>query len=304
MPPLNRPVDKDGFPIPVTFNEAAPAKKPRGGGQVAWIVRAFLLLAAMCLLVGVAIKAIGPNHIARWYHERAGTRYDNDDLHGAVADMDRALSWKPDDVEFYYDRARYREETNDLEGSLDDYDQVIKMRPNAAAAYSGRSTVYQRLERHREAIDDVTRAIKLSAKTNHTLLNHRAYTRAIANMELDEALADIQQAIDLLGRDEAAYLDTRGYIYYLLDRQEEALKDMDLAVQLAVMDRKQELQTAAARRQNRRFLARRERLHNESEAVMIYHRGLVHEKLGHTQQAEADKARGLQLGFNPAEGVY
>lgn len=303
MPPPNRPVDKDGFPIPVTFSEVTPAKKIRGG-RTAWIVRSLLLLAAMGLMVGAAIKAIGPEHIARWYQKRAFDRYDNDDLRGAVADMDRALSWKPEDTEFYYQRALFREKSHDLEGSLDDYNRVIETKPNFAAAYAGRSTVYQRLERHREAIDDVTRAIELSAKTNHNLLNHRAYTRAIANTELDEALVDIQQAIDLIGRDEAAYLDTRGYIYYLLDRQEEALKDMDRAVQLAALHRKQDLQTAAARRNSRGRLARIERMHNESEAVMIYHRGLVHEKLGHTEQADADKGRGLQLGFNPAEGVY
>src|SRR5688572_27053363 len=94
MPPLNRPVDKDGFPIPVTFNEATPVKKPRGG-QAAWMVRGLLLLAAMGLMVGAAIKAIGPEHIARWYQKRAFDRYNNDDLPGAIADIDRALAWKP-----------------------------------------------------------------------------------------------------------------------------------------------------------------------------------------------------------------
>jgi tetratricopeptide (TPR) repeat protein len=303
MPPLNRPVDKDGFPLPVTFD--GPTREPKKrGGQAAWLVRALLLVSAMGLIIGAGIKAIGPDHIADFYRQRSADRFDNNDLEGALADIERATAWKPDSINLLYQRAFLREKVHDLDGSLDDYNRILELNSTHVAALASRSSVHQRLERHREAIDDVTRAIQLSHNNNHMLLNHRAYTRAIANLELEEALVDIQQAIDLVGRDEAAYLDTRGYIYYLLDRHDEALKDLDRAVQLAALHRKQELQTAAARRYSRGRVARLEKRHNEHEAVMVYHRGLVHEQLGNTEQAEADKRRGLDLGFNPAEGVY
>jgi tetratricopeptide (TPR) repeat protein len=252
----------------------------------------------------VALKGIGPDYIANWYLKRAEDRYLSDDLPGALADLDRAIRWMPDAPELYQHRAHYRQKAHDLPGSLEDYNRLIEINPNYASAYTGRSTVYQRMERHREAIDDLTRAIQLRPKSDHALLNHRAYTRAIANMELDEALSDIQHAIDQIAFEEPAYLDTRGYIYYLLDRHEEALKDTDRAVQLAALQRKRMLQTAAAQRLGNRRRARLERSFNENEAVMIYHRGLVHEKLGDHEQAQADQQSGLQLGFNPAEGVY
>ena len=306
MPPPNRPVDKDGFPLPVTFDQTAKprfAKPANSAGQAVWVVRGLLVLACLGLLVGTALKGIGPDYIANWYLKRAEDRYLSDDLPGAIADLDRAIGWMPTAPELLEQRAYYRQKANDLSGSLEDYNRLIEMNSADPDAYSGRSTVYQRMERHREAIDDVTRALELRPRSDHKLLNHRAYTRAIAGLELEEALSDIQQAIDQIHYEEAAYLDTRGYIYHLLGRHDEALKDLDRAVQLATLQRKRMLQLAAARRQNR-WRAKLERSFNEIEAVMIYHRGLVHEKLGNSEQAEADQQRGLELGYNPAEGVY
>jgi hypothetical protein len=39
-------------------------------------------------------------------------------------------------------------------------------------------------------------------------------------------------------------------------------------------------------------------------AVMYHHRGEVYEKLKDTTHAEADLHRSLELGFDPAKGVY
>jgi tetratricopeptide (TPR) repeat protein len=303
MPPPNRPLDKDGFPVPTTFESVAETRRPRNG-PIVWIIRTLLVLAGMALLVSLALQGIGPDYIAKWYQKRAEDRFDRDDVSGAIADLDRAIAWTPEAPDLYRQRAYCREKSHDLAGSLEDYNRLIEISPNYAKAYAGRSTVYQRMERHREAIDDVTRAIELRPKNDHVLLNHRAYTRAIANMELQEALYDIQQAIDLVEVEVAAYLDTRGYIYYLLDRHEEALADLDRAVQLASLDRKRMLQTAAAQHWSKARRAREQRAYKENEAVMIYHRGLAHEKLGHHELAQSDKDRGLQLGYNPAEGVY
>ncbi len=315
MPPLNRQVDKDGFPVPLTFESVAEPRRPRNGAVV-WIIRTLLVLAGIVLMASMALKGIGPDYIARWYQQRADDRFKNDDVAGAIADLDRAIAWTPDESVLYQQRGWCRQKAGDLAGSLEDYNRLIEMSPNNARAYTdgkslyypsayvGRSTVYQRMERHREAIDDLTRAIQLRPKNDHVLLNHRAYTRAIANMELEEALIDIQQAIDLVEVEEPAYLDTRGYIYYLLDRHEEALADLDRAVQLASLHRKRMLQSAVAQHWSKARRAKLERSFNENEAVMIYHRGLAHEKLGHHEQAQTDKDRGLQLGYNPAEGVY
>ena len=298
-----RRIDPDGFPIPPTFDESQSEPSERRTRHVT-VVRWILALVGVGLVASVIAKSVGRDYVARWYLERAEEKFNANDIEGALANVDRAVSWLPDAPEVYYLRAHYREKAHDLQGSLDDYNKLVEMSPSFAAAYAGRSVVYQRLERHRDAIDDVSKAIQLRPRNDHTLLNHRAYTRAIAGLELDEALDDIQRAIDMAPVEEAAYLDTRGYIYYLLGRYDEALVDLDRALQLTAAQRREMLGGVQKQRLPEGQFVRRERLLNHHEAVMVYHRGQVHAKLGNEEQAQADLARGEQLGYNPAEGVY
>lgn len=298
----SRNVDKDGFPIPPTFEDLQP-QPPQSRRRHVTLVRLALVLVGAGLVGSVVVKSLGREYIAHWYLKRAEQDYRAENLPGALANADQAQSWLPDAPEIYYLRAHYREQAKDFSGSLEDYNKLIEMRPSFASAYSGRSVVYQRMERHREAIDDVSKAIQLRPRNDHTLLNHRAYTRAIGNLELPQALDDVQRAIDMAPGEQAAYLDTRGYIYHLLGRDDEALVDLDRAVQLTVAERKKNLESIAARlgESERKRL---EKLYREHEAVMVYHRGQIHEKLGHEEQAQADLERGKSLGYDPAEGVY
>jgi tetratricopeptide (TPR) repeat protein len=305
MDPQSRPVDKDGFPIPVTFEDLSGKEKPpaRRERSAKWVRRA-LVLFGVALLTGVVVKSMGREFIASYYLKRAQRQYMADQMPDAVASLDQAIHWLPDAPELYYQRGLYRQYANDLEGSLADYNKLIQMTPSFARAYVGRSVVYQRSQRHREAIEDLSKAIQLRPRSDHTLLNHRAYTRAIAGIELDEALEDINRALEMAGEEEAAYLDTRGYVYFRLGRYQEALDDLDRAVRLAADYGQQWLETAGRQRLGDLELQWRKRQLRENEAVIVYHRGEVHDKLGNTEQAQADMARGKELGYNPAEGVY
>jgi tetratricopeptide (TPR) repeat protein len=320
MSPPSRPLDKDGFPIPATFDDLparqeASRQEPtrqeptrqeapaRRSGPVKF-VRWALVLCGVALLTGVVVKSMGRKSIASYYANRAQQQYMADELSEAVASIDQALGWLPDAPELYYQRALYRQQANDLEGSLADYNKLIQMAPSFARAYVGRSVVYQRTNRHREAIEDLSKAIQLRPRNDHALLNHRAYTRAIAGIELDEALEDIKRALEIAGQEDAAYLDTRGYVYFRMGRYDEALADLDRAVRLAAEYAEQMLEAARRERLSALELQWRERQFRENEAVIIYHRGEVHDKLGNVEQAQADLARGKELGYNPAEGVY
>jgi tetratricopeptide (TPR) repeat protein len=297
-------VDEFGFPLPHTFDDDRPApRRLRNSRPLGWL-RATLVLVGVVLLIGMIFKEPGRKFMAAWYQKQAEQNYRADDLASALDCADMALRWTPNSADLYEQRAHYRQESGDLAGSLEDYNKLLLLDSKRADAYVGRSIVLQRMGAHRRAIDDVTKAISLRSNYDHRLLNQRAYTRAIANLELDEALEDIQQAIRLAGGEMAEYIDTRGYIYYLLDRQEEALADLDRAVALIVERRQYVQEAVAARRGASRRAARWLRLLAEHEAVMTYHRGLVHEKLGNVELAQADKSRGEELGYNPANGVY
>ncbi|MCR9118181.1 MAG: hypothetical protein NXI22_14695 [bacterium] len=168
-----------------------------------------------------------------------------------------------------------------------------------------------------------TDAIRASAYSNlASLYNTRAYARALGKFELDEGTDDINKALQYQSRasqltnaapakaldslnGEAMMLDTRGYLLYQRGEpgdDEAALDDFNAAIELlkenpitweeffyaqrSTVARVKELET--------QFLAI-----EESIAVIYNHRGLVHERLGNTKEAEADFQVVRDLGLQP-----
>lgn len=309
--PSEREVDEHGFPVPVTFDD--PSKKRAGRsccGRRAWL---WALFGVFFLLLAGAIKNspvidYGRQFMAARLMERAQEKYLRaNDLAEALADLDRAQSWTPDDPEIYQMRGQFRREAGDLEGSLADYDQLVKLRPKFSGGYLGRSVTYQRLNRHREAIDDLNQAVELGPTGDPLPLNNRAYARAVANMELEEAMIDVQLALDRtpeVSPSYSAYLDTRGYLHFLLGRPEAAVVDLDAAIHKSEVFRRETLKLYDERGIPRRARARIQQQFDHELAVMHHHRALAHEKLGHQEQAEADRKQADLLGYDPAAGVF
>ncbi|HEV3006991.1 MAG TPA: hypothetical protein VGX78_21150 [Pirellulales bacterium] len=321
MNPNSPQLDEHGFPIPPTFSGVADTRGRAGQfGRYAW--RTALVIAFLALLGTAAVRHgfidRGKEMLAHQLLRRAWKSREQDDLKGALANLDRAIAWAPDEPTAYHLRALCRLETNDVQGSLDDFNRLVALAGRYVPAYTGRSTALQRLGRHREAIDDLTQAIKLSPEHDPTPRNNRAYARAIAGIELNEGLEDVNVALALVqgelnaipaafdnrrtrhyradvNRNKAMYLDTRGTVYLLLKEFEKALADLDEAIAL-VDDAAREPQFEPSpfwRRQSAQQMA-----------VMYHHRGQIHQMLGHTEQANADLTRGQARGYNPAAGVY
>ena len=49
---------------------------------------------------------------------------------------------------------------------------------------------------------------------------------------------------------------------------------------------------------------RRQRGARQELAVLLHHRGLIHQKLENVSQAAADLQRAQELGYSPADGVW
>ena len=137
-----------------------------------------------------------------------------------------------------------------------------------------RAELLGELHRYEEAAADYARVIQLQPD-NAIAYNNRAYNLALAGKQLERALEDVETALELHGPDEA-FLDTRGYLLYLLDRPDEALADLDSAIELR----------------------HRHRLGSGNGAGEIYyHRALIHQKLGNRNLSDADFRRAKQLGY-------
>jgi tetratricopeptide (TPR) repeat protein len=270
-----------------------------------------LILSGMFTLAAVPILYHAlPREIARWHMAAAQERWLEGDLEGAVKSLSRVIESSPHHAELLRTRSEWRLELRDLDAALVDVTRAIELEPQHVGGYLLRSRIYQRLGRHDEALEDWNTLAEenrgLRAFGRASVLNGRAYARAVAGKELDAALVDIQEAIQIIP-DDAALLDTRGFIQLLRGEPERALVDMERAVTLAEREYKamsDALHTGGAGildlREHKLDVARLA----ESVAVLRYHRALVYAELGETSQAEKDLRRVRELGFEPNEQLF
>jgi tetratricopeptide (TPR) repeat protein len=103
--------------------------------------------------------------------------------------------------------------------------------------YLNRGAAYARLGDTFNSKADYERAIELATVSvsrggRDLAYNDRCWARAVANVELDLALADCNEGLRLRPRN-AAVIDSRAFVYLRLGRTEDAIKDYDAALQIA-----------------------------------------------------------------------
>ena len=298
-----------------------------------WFRLAVVLL-VLAVIAGVVVYTQGDSFMASWYASRAESKANQGDYQGAIADMSNAIQQTPDNVQLYLRRGQYRMNAQppDVDGAIEDFDRVLAADEGYAEGYFLRSTAYQRMalllddpqraaQLHAEAIADLEKALPHMPKDDPMLLNQLAYTRAVAGVDLDQALEEIETALKnadpqavlasveeepingnalVQARQILAFLDTRGFIHHLRGDQEEALADMNLTLDLYLATDRAIFNRLADENARATFQREQEKLH----AVLLHHRGLVHQALGNEDQAKADLTKAQELGYDPKAGVY
>lgn len=328
MPAPIRKYDQFGFPVPGTFEDlrmpdrdaaggpaASPVGRPRGASRRKRIVLGVILLAVVAAAAIPWLTDVGQGLLGDWLAQRARQRFNDGDMPGTVADSTRAFSLLGDDltderrIDLLEMRAIAKLEIHDLEGSRSDFDRVLTS-PKADRAirlrcYYCRSWVNCRLQNYAASVADATEAVELLDRNDPllpTLLNQRAYVRALANTsqdELEAGLDDIERAMQMTRdnpafmntRDNPAFIDTRGFLLHLLGRHEEALDDMKQAIALT------------ERRMKREYRFEEVEKIKKDLAVMHYHRALIHDARGSKLEAENDHRKAEEFGYNPDAGV-
>jgi tetratricopeptide (TPR) repeat protein len=325
MPPPIRKYDALGFPIPATFDDLqmpdrdmltrpvspAPIAAPkRRAGKRKRIVLGLILLGIVLLAAVPWLKDVGAGLLGDWLAQRAREKFVQGDMPGTIADSTRAFSLLGDHlnderrIELLVIRAMAKMELNDLEGSRGDFDRVLTSpitdRVNRIRSYLGRSWVHCRQKNYAAAVEDASAAIEFDGP-DHVIpfevrLNQRAYIRALANAEkrdkqdLRAGLKDVDAALTLQPEN-AAFIDTRGYLLYLLGEYHDALSEMKRAIALTEFAFQ------------RVYRAEDSQKLREDLAVMYYHRGLVREALGEKLEADSDFRLAQEFGYNPEAGV-
>jgi tetratricopeptide (TPR) repeat protein len=282
------------------------ADKPRR--RMLPLVLVVTLLLIFGLFVGPAIYFALPGELVRWRIASAEEKRLDGDIQGAIADLDKALQHDPQELQLLEKRAEWNVELKNYPAALNDCDQIVKLRPDDPGGYMWRSQVFQYLGEHEKAVEDWKRIMDLDiAQTTEGrgfALNGLAYARALANIEIDEGLKDIDDAMRRVG-ERYEMLDTRGYLLYRAGDYQRALDDLNRAVENAREDFNESKPTKDGfgwpdRREQdleSRQLARH-------FAVILYHRGLIHQAGGDQHAAQADFDRVKELGFEPNDQLF
>jgi tetratricopeptide (TPR) repeat protein len=167
------------------------------------------------------------------YTVRAAAYNDLQRYDEVIADCNEALRLNSQDSYAYAHRgnAYYMQERYDR--ARMDYEAALLLYPENYFAYKGMYHLYNYvLLEYGNALSNIDEAIRLSPYPDdeHFLLNNRAFLCFYLG-KLDEALADINRAIEIVAYDN--YIDTRGTIYRAMGDYGRAIEDYSKAISIS-----------------------------------------------------------------------
>jgi tetratricopeptide (TPR) repeat protein len=301
--------DSDHTTSPDSDHTASPDDtgselQPRASFAPRWS-RWGTILATFALVLGPLAYLGLPDEISRWYIAAAIEAQRDGDTSKALERMADARRWAPENPAIPVYRGDWKRDAGDFEGSLVEYERALQIDATNRWALMNRSVSLQHLGRHAEAIADWKRLLASDGAAFPAIravnLNGLAYAQAVGNTELDDALENVEQALRTVGQN-AAMLDTRGFIQYRRGDLKSARADLDLAVKL-IEEQYAQASNSTQYTRRREFEAGLNEL-ARSVAVLRYHRALVYEAMGRSERAAKDLARVRELGFEPGEHLF
>ncbi|MFM8702699.1 MAG: hypothetical protein ACKOHG_02325, partial [Planctomycetia bacterium] len=224
------------------------------------------------------------------------------DLAGAIGEIGRAIRWHGEDVDLLCMRSMLRLEDRDAAGALEDAGRAAIIAPTSPQPLRVRALAHVVLGNADAALADAELVVDIAAPGDPDALNPRAYIRALVGRDLPAALADIDAAIASQGDAAPELLDTRGFILHLLGRTQEAIDQLNLAIDSMQQNRRRLVGLSG--RADRTELARRLRMLDHGLAVMLHHRALACEEAGLEEQAKQDFSLAKKKGFDPSRGIF
>jgi tetratricopeptide (TPR) repeat protein len=179
------------------------------------------------------------------------------DYDHAIADYTEAIRVESDYGLAFYSRGIAYFNKKDYDRAIADYTESLRLSPRDIIALQNRGHAYQAKQDYDSAIVDYSEAIGIEPKFAYAF-NDRCYVRAIAGRELQQALADCNEALRLVPNDFHT-LDSRAFAYLRLGNFEKAVTDYNAVLKI-----------------------------NPRQAGPLYCRGLAKRKMGDTADGDAD----------------
>jgi tetratricopeptide (TPR) repeat protein len=308
--------DHLGFPIPPQFvtpgddgetpRERGPRRREGAGPGKTLFVLALLAAVVVPGLLAPGIMPAVREAVVQWSLEQAAAREGRGRVAAAIGDLGRAISWSADDDDrrgrLLCWRAMLRINDGDAPGAVVDATAAAALAPTASQPRRVRALAQVMLGQTDAALADSQAAVDLAGPNDPEALNHRAYIRALVDRDLAAALADIDTALAGTDAGSPDFLDTRGFILHKLGRHQEAVDDLNVAIDGLQRTRRQLV--TIGRQGDPDEVALRMRSLDHGLAVMHHHRGLACRALGLAKQAEQDFTLAEKKGFDPSRGVF
>jgi len=146
----------------------------------------------------------------------------------AIADLGEVLRLDPGNANAYGLRGAMHGGKGELEEAIADFDRAIALEPGQSDSFLNRGTARERKGEYPGAIEDYGSAIELAPKRAGAW-GGRCWSRAVAGVALESALADCQHAVELDQAD-ANHLNSRGFVHFRLGQFDLAIRDYDAAI--------------------------------------------------------------------------
>ncbi len=194
----------------------------------------------------------------------AFTYSDMDSVARADSTFKQLLSRYPEDAMFWSFYGNFLQEHKQYQRAIKAFEKTLELDPKNEAALSGLGIIFENLKMFARC-DSIYEIALKRLPDNALILNNYSYSLAERNKDLQRALKMAKRAIELQPNN-AAYLDTYGWILYKLGQYQEAAK----------------------------YIQRSVELRNDS-AVVIDHLGDVYKALGDSEKALFYWKKALEL---------
>jgi tetratricopeptide (TPR) repeat protein len=199
--------------------------------------------------------------------QRAGVLVAQKRPEKALEDYDRALVLEPTQTDARFQRAALRLLRQDREGARIDLDALDGAIAAQSSMRLGMANMYMALERPERAVVQLDQWLAARPKeiNRESALNTRCWARVLLGVDLDRALDDCDDAVDADAKN-AAYRDSRGWVYLRQGKYKKALADFDVSLEI-----------------------------QPKGAFSLYGRGLAKARLGNAADGDADLATARKL---------
>ena len=180
----------------------------------------------------------------------------------ALADFDTALRLDPSQADARIQRAGIHRARNERDATLDDLATLDRTLAPQSQIRMGMALLYESLDMPAQALaqwNDWIPAHRHDIALEHAW-NGRCWARVQLGIELDKALDDCDEAVDADPKN-ASYLDSRAWVFLRQDKLNRARSEFSRALAI-----------------------------KPDQAWSMYGRGLVHQRLHETAEAQADLA--------------